>query len=65
MVERCPSKSNVARSNRVIRYFRKPQDLDYYFSLSFTNKKFKILDLGTGAGLPGVLLSIVVVKRFL
>ena len=30
-----------------------------------TNKKFKILDLGTGAGLPGVLLSIVGYQKVL
>ena len=30
-----------------------------------TNKKFKILDLGTGAGLPGVLLSIMGYQRVL
>ena len=30
-----------------------------------TNKKFKILDLGTGAGLPGILLSIVGYQKVL
>ena len=30
-----------------------------------SNKKLKILDLGTGAGLPGVLLSIVGFQKFL
>jgi 16S rRNA (guanine527-N7)-methyltransferase len=30
-----------------------------------TNKKFKILDLGTGAGLPGILLSIVGYQKIL